>query len=93
MTESDHGTGLDPDPTNEQRRAPVAGGSGPDDAVDESGVGAGGGALSPAARQGPAPEPGAAPDPDGDGELAVRLVDTDGDGAADDALVNMPDTA
>ena len=74
-----------------------------EEAVDESGASAGAGALNGPARQPGqhgveheqaeasrhAPTP--AFDADADGELAARLVDTDGDGTADDAVVNAPE--
>lgn len=71
------------------------------EAVDESGASSGGGALGGtdshpglhdvSDEQAATSQPTPVLDADGDGELAARLVDSDGDGTADDAVVNVPD--
>ncbi|MFC4427259.1 hypothetical protein [Deinococcus navajonensis] len=97
---TDEQAGTDQRPKQEQPPT-VPGGPAPEveEAVDESGASSGGGAASPSARpaglhgvtdEQPLP-PLPVPDADRDGELAVRLVDTDGDGTADVAVVNTPD--
>ncbi|GGK30110.1 hypothetical protein GCM10008955_24830 [Deinococcus malanensis] len=88
---------------DQQTRTPEQSAPDVEEAVDESGASAGGGALSGSASQpglhgvedelAEAGQPARTPalDPDADGELAARLVDTDGDGTADDAVVNAPE--
>ncbi|MFC4640242.1 hypothetical protein [Deinococcus hohokamensis] len=69
-----------------------------EEAADESGASSGGGALTGSAGQSslhgvadePAQESGPTTDADGDGELPARLMDTDGDGTADEAVINSP---
>lgn len=54
------------------------------EALDESGASSGAGAVSGTVRD----DSASPPDPDSDGELAARLLDRDGDGRADAAVVN-----